>query len=216
MRAADAVRLAALAAIWGAAFIFIRVAAPVLGPLWTTEVRLLIGAAALFLWFSFTGVELKWRQHFRFYALIGVVGTAIPFTLFSYAGLALGGSTMAILNTTAPMFALVIGAALGWERMSAARVAGVVLGAAGVWLVTPEGNADSPLPVLAVVACLFASLGYAVTSLLVRRWARGAPPAGMALGAQVLPPPRSCPSCRCGRRVPRRRRWSLPTSSRWA
>src|SRR3954464_14606933 len=78
MRAADAVRLAALAAIWGAAFIFIRVAAPVLGPLWTTEVRLLIGAAALFLWFSFTGVELKWRQHFRFYALIGVVGTADP------------------------------------------------------------------------------------------------------------------------------------------
>src|SRR3954468_9071868 len=176
MRAADAVRLAALAAIWGAAFIFIRVAAPMLGPLWTTEVRLLIGAAALFLWFSFTGVELKWRQHFRFYALIGVVGTAIPFTLFSYAGLALGGSTMAILNSTAPMFALVIGAALGWERLSAARRIGGILGAFGGWIV-PLRTADvsAPLPILAVVACLCASFGYAVTSLLVRRWSRGAP-----------------------------------------
>src|SRR3954466_13027040 len=186
MRTADAVRLAALAAIWRPAFIFIRVAAPVLGPLWTTEARLLIGAAVLFCWFLYRNVDLHWCRHFRFYALIGVLGTAIPFTLFSYAGMSVGGSTMAILNTTAPMFALVIGAALGWERMSAARVAGVVLGAAGVWLVTPEGNADSPLPVLAVVACLFASLGYAVTSLLVRRWARGAPSAGMALGAQVF------------------------------
>jgi drug/metabolite transporter (DMT)-like permease len=187
VRAADAVRLAALAAIWGAAFIFIRVAAPVLGPLWTTELRLAIGASALFAWFFFTGVKLGWRGHFRFYAVIGVVGTALPFTLFSYAGMALGGSTMAILNSTAPMFALVIGAALGWERLSAARVIGVILGAFGVWLVTLRtADVSAPLPILAVVACLCASFGYAVTSLLVRRWSRGAPAAGMALGAQVF------------------------------
>jgi drug/metabolite transporter (DMT)-like permease len=188
VRAADALRLAALAAIWGAAFIFIRVAAPVLGPLWTTEVRLLIGAGVLFLWFVSRRVDLQWRRHLGFYALIGVVGTAIPFTLFSYAGMALAGSTMAILNTTAPMFALLIGAVLGWERLSAARVCGVVLGAIGVWLVTlrPEGTPEAALPALAVAACLCASLGYAVTSLLVRRWGRGAPSAGMALGAQVF------------------------------
>ena len=188
MRAADAVRLAALAAIWGAAFIFIRVAAPVLGPLWTTEIRLVIGAGALFAWFAFSGLKLGWRQHAGFYALIGVVGTALPFTLFGYAGLSLAGSTMAILNTTAPMFALVVGAAFGWERLTVARAAGVVLGAVGVWLVTlrPEGNQDAPLPVLAVLACLCASFGYAVTSLLVRRWGRGVPSKGMALGSQVF------------------------------
>ena len=188
MRTADAIRLAALAAIWGAAFIFIRVAAPVLGPLWTTEARLVIGAGALFVWFRSTGVELGWRRHFRFYALIGVVGTALPFALFGYAGLSVGGSTMAILNTTAPMFALVIGAALGWERLSAGRVCGVILGAIGVWLVTLNSGHDqgAPLPVLAVIACLFASFGYSVTSLLVRRWGRGVPTKGMALGSQVF------------------------------
>lgn len=187
MRAADAVRLAALAAIWGAAFIFIRVAAPVLGPLWTTELRLLIGAAVLFLWFASRRMDLQWRQHFRFYALIGVVGTALPFTLFGYAGLSLGGSTMAILNTTAPMFALAVGAALGWERLTLARAAGVVLGAIGVWLITQRADGGSgPLPILAVLACLCASFGYAVTSLLVRRWGRGVPPKGMAIGSQVF------------------------------
>jgi len=187
VRAADAARLTALAAIWGAAFIFIRVAAPVLGPVWITEIRLLVGAGALFAWFRFTGVELGWRRHFRLYALIGVVGTAIPFTLFGYAGLSLGGSTMAILNTTAPMFVLLIGAMLGWERLTAARVAGVALGALGVWLVTLRFDGSSqPLPMLAVLACLCASLGYAVAALLVRRWGQGVPTKGMALGSQVF------------------------------
>jgi drug/metabolite transporter (DMT)-like permease len=187
VRTADAIRLAALAAIWGAAFIFIRVAAPVLGPVWTTELRLTIGATVLFTWFLSTGKDLAWRRHFRFYALIGIVGTAVPFTLFSYAGMSLAGSTMAILNPTAPMFALVIGAALGWERLNAGRLSGVVLGAIGVWLVTLRTDGSSAsLPILAVIACLCASFGYAITSLMVRRWGRDAPSAGMALGAQVF------------------------------
>jgi drug/metabolite transporter (DMT)-like permease len=187
VRTADAIRLAALAAIWGAAFIFIRVAAPVLGPFWTTELRLAIGASVLLTWFLATGKDLAWRRHFGFYALIGIVGTAVPFTLFSYAGMSLAGSTMAILNTTAPMFALVLGAALGWERLSGGRLLGVVLGAIGVWLVTLRfDGASAPLPILAVLACLCASFGYAVTSLMVRRWGQGVPAAGMALGAQVF------------------------------
>jgi drug/metabolite transporter (DMT)-like permease len=206
VRAADAARLAALAAIWGGSFIFIRVTAPALGPLWTTEVRLLIGAAALFLWFFSTRVDLRFRRHLGFYALMGVVGTALPFTLFAYAGMSLGGSTMAILNTTAPMFTLLIGAMLGWERLSAGRVAGVVLGAIGVWLVTLRVDAASaPMPVLPVAACLCASFAYAVASLLVRRWGQGVPSKGMALGslifgaAALLPllplwPPASSPS----------------------
>ena len=188
MRAADALRLVTLAAIWGAAFIFIRVAAPELGGLWTSEGRLLIGAGALFTWFLVTGVDIPWRRHLRFYAAMGVVGTAIPFTLFSFAGTALPGSTMAILNTTTPMFALVVGAALGWERLTAARAAGVALGAFGVWLVThrPYESSGGAPPPWALAACLCASLLFAVTSLAVRRWAKGVPATGMALGVQVV------------------------------
>jgi len=187
VRAVDALRLVALAAIWGAAFIFIRVAAPELGGLWTSEGRLLIGAGALFVWFLLTGVDIRWRRYLRFYAAMGVVGTAIPFTLFSFAGTALPGSTMAILNTTAPMFALLVGAGLGWERLTTARAIGVVLGAFGVWLVThrPYESAGGAQPAWALAACLFASLLFAVTSLAVRRWAKGVPATGMALGAQV-------------------------------
>ena len=51
MRPADMARLLALAAIWGASFIFMRVTAPVLGPVWTAEGRVLIGGLALAAWF---------------------------------------------------------------------------------------------------------------------------------------------------------------------
>ena len=50
MTAADSARLVALAAIWGAAFIFLRVVAPVLGPAWTAELRVLFGGLGLLLW----------------------------------------------------------------------------------------------------------------------------------------------------------------------
>ena len=188
MRVSDAVRLAALAAIWGAAYIFIRVAAPALGPFWTTEGRLVIGAAALSLWFYLAGIDTQWRRYLRFYALFGLIGTAVPFTLFSFAGMQLAGSTMAILNTTAPMFALLLGAAFGLERLSAGRVGGLVLGAFGVWLVAGRSNADGDarFSFLAVCACLCASFLFAATALIARRWGRGAPATGIALGAQVV------------------------------
>jgi drug/metabolite transporter (DMT)-like permease len=189
VRVSDAARLAALAAIWGAAYIFIRVAAPALGPFWTTEGRLVIGAAALSLWFYRAGIDTQWRRHLRFYALFGLFGTAVPFTLFSFAGMQIAGSTMAILNTTAPMFALLVGAAFGLERLSAGRVGGLLLGAFGVWLVAGSSNAegdDAGLPIVAVGACLCASFLFAATALIVRRWGRGVPAAGLALGAQVV------------------------------
>jgi drug/metabolite transporter (DMT)-like permease len=187
MRLADAVRLTALAAIWGASFIFMRVISPVLGPLWTTEARLLIGAAALLVWFAFTGLDAQWRRHIPYYAAVGVLGTGLPFALFAFAALQLPGSTMSILNTTAPIFALLLGAMAGWERFTVRRLAGVALGALGVWLVTPaaQGEQGGASFLWAVAACLCASFLFAVTTLVVRRWGSGVPATGAALGAQV-------------------------------
>lgn len=210
MRAADALRLVVLAAIWGASFNFIRVTAPVLGPIWTTEGRLLIGGVALLAWLRLAGFDAGWRTHIRFYALIGIIGSAIPFTLIGFAGMHISASMMAILNTTAPMFALLLAAAFGVERIAGAKIAGLVLGAAGVWLVTRSsggeaGAGSGPMFLWAVAACLCACFAYGLTGLMVKRWSGGAPSRGIAVGAQVcgaivllplLPvvPPLSAPS----------------------
>jgi len=188
VRTGDVARLVALAAIWGASYMFIRVAAPVLGPVWTTEGRLLIGAAALLAWFRLARIDPHWRN-LRFYAFIGVLGTAIPFSLVSFAGLYLSASTMAILNTSSPMLTLAIGAAFGLERISAARWLGLLLGAAGVWLLmspTSASQADAgPMFGWALAAVLGASLFYALAALAVRQWGKEMPSRGMAIGAQA-------------------------------
>jgi len=205
VRFADAVRLATLAAIWGAAFIFIRVAAPALGAAWTAEGRLLIGGVALLAWFRLSGFDTRWREDWRFHAVVGTLGTAIPFALYGYAGMHLPASTMAILNTVTPMFALLMGAALREERITLPKVAGLAVGSAGVWLLMSGDGAGadpaSGATLAATAACLCASLAYASNALFVRRHGKNVPSRGTAVGAQlwgalvllpllpILPPP---------------------------
>ena len=186
MKAPDYVRLLALAAIWGASFIFIRVAAPALGAVWTAEGRVLIGGLALLVWLRLVRFDAGWRQHGRFYAAVGLLNSAIPFTLYAYAGSHLSAPVMAVLNATSPMFGLLLGAAFRVERISAAKLAGLVLGAAGVALVTrPQGADADPMFAWAVAACLVASLSYGMTGVLIRTRGAGVPSRGIALGAQL-------------------------------
>jgi drug/metabolite transporter (DMT)-like permease len=183
---ADYLRLVLLAAIWGGAFPFMRVAAPVFGPAWTAELRVLIGGLALLAWFRLTGFEAGLARHARFYLLLGAVGIALPFTLYSFAAMHAPASLLSILNATAPMFGLAWGASFGNERLSARRVAGLVVGLAGVALVArPSGPAEDALLGWAVAAALGACLCYGAVGVLVKRFARGATPRGMAAGNQL-------------------------------
>lgn len=186
MKHADYLRLLALAALWGASFIFIRVTAPVLGALWMSEARVLIGGLALLAWFRFTGFDPQWLRFWRFYAAVGVLNSAVPFTLYGFAGMHLPGSLMAILNATSPMFGLVLGAAFAGERLTLGKIAGLALGAAGVALVArPAQGEVPPMFLWGVAACLGAALAYGLTGLLMKKRGAGVPPRGIAVGAQL-------------------------------
>jgi drug/metabolite transporter (DMT)-like permease len=176
----------ALAAIWGASFIFIRVTAPVLGPAWTAEGRVLIGALVLLAWFRFTGFDPQWRRYLRFYVAIGILNSAIPFTLYGFAGMHMSGSVMSILNATSPMFGLLLGAGFAGERITARKIAGILIGAIGVALVArpAEGEAGSMF-MWALAACLCASFAYGMTGVLIQKWGAGVPSQGIAVGAQL-------------------------------
>ena len=94
MKPADYARLVALAAIWGGAFVFLRVATPVLGPAWTAEIRVLLGGLALLAWFRLAGIETGLRRHARTYLLFGAAIVALPFALFSYAAMHVSASLL--------------------------------------------------------------------------------------------------------------------------
>ena len=186
MKTADYARLVLLAAIWGAAFIFMRVAAPVLGPAWTAEPRVLLGGLALVAWFRCTGVDLGLRRHARAYLLIGSASIAMPFALYAYAAMHAPASLLSIVNATAPIFGLAWGAAFGDERVTARKAAGLALGVAGVALVArlPAAAGDAQFT-WAVAAALGACCFYGITGILVKRCAAGASPQGMAAGNQL-------------------------------
>jgi len=186
MRGSDYLRLVVLAAIWGGAFVFLRVVAPALGAAWTAECRVLLGGLALLAWLRFFGVEVGLRRHARTYLILGAAIIALPFLLFAYAAAHLPASLLAIVNTASPMFGVAWSAAFGDERLSARRLAGLVLGAAGVAMIVGpvEIRADTQFH-WAVAAALAAACAYGATGVLMKRCAGGSSSRGMAAGNQL-------------------------------
>jgi len=194
MRASDVGRLLALAAIWSASFAFIRVLAPPLGPVWTATLRVLVAGIALVGWLAATGFDADVRRHWRAYLLVGLVNSAAPFLLFSWAALTLPASYLVILNAAAPMFTAIVAAAWLGERLSGAKLAGLAIGAAGVALVSRAGPLEpTPAVAAAVAASLAGALCYALAGVWLTRYGARLKPKAIAgwsqlsAGAVLLP-----------------------------
>ena len=165
MSPASLVRLLALSAIWGASFLFMRMGAPVLGPVALIGARVLL--AALFL--AVVGAAMRKPLHVRrnalHYLVLGLFNSALPFLLFAFAARTLSASLMAILNATAPIWAAVIGAASTRTMLSGRSLAGLLLGVGGVALLVgfdPSTlRAGAPL---AIALALGASFSYGIAT----------------------------------------------------
>ena len=186
MNAADTARLVALAAIWGASFIFLRIVTPVLGPVWTAEFRVLLGGLALLAWLRMIGFDPAFGRYWRAYVAVGAINAALPFTLFGFAAIHLPASILAILNSTSPMFGMLFGALFAGERVTAKKLLGLSAGALGVALVVRPGDmATGPMFGWAIGAALGACACYGMTGVVIRHFGKDAPPRGMAVGNQL-------------------------------
>lgn len=165
MRPSDLAELLLLAALWGGSFLFMRVAAPVLGPVWLIELRVLIAGLALLPLLVRLGQWETVRRHARPLFVLGIINSALPFVLLSYASLTLPAGFTAILNGTVPLFGTLV--AFFWlgEKLTLARIVGFVLGFLGVVvLVGWQTTAVTSSFVLAVAAGLLAALLYAIAA----------------------------------------------------
>jgi len=186
MRGEDAARLTLLAAIWGGSFIYMRVLAPVLGPVITATARVSIAGIALIAWFRVTGFDADLRGQWRHFVVIGVLNSAIPFVLFSFAALHIPASYSVILNSATPLFAALLSALFLAERLTLAKIGGLVAGAAGVALVSKAGPVvPDALFGASIAACLGAALLYAASSVYMKKYAAGAKPMAIAGWSQV-------------------------------
>ena len=178
--------LLSLAALWGASFLFMRVAVPEFGPVVLADARVAVAGIVLLGYAYAVGARPALRARRRDYLLLGSINAALPFTLLAAAELEIEASLAAVLNAMAPLFgALVAGVWLG-ERISHAAKLGLVLGVAGVALVVGLSPFTIDLAfVLAVIACLGAAFAYGVGANLVRVRFAGEPPLAMAIGQQL-------------------------------
>jgi drug/metabolite transporter (DMT)-like permease len=172
-----------LSALWGASFIYIRVAVPALGPFVLVELRVGLAAVALALCAALLGRLPKLRGRWRQFALLGAVNVAIPFSLISAAEINLTASLAAILNSTTVMFTALVAAVWMGDALTTRKVVGVVLGIVGVAvLVGWDPVVMNWAVVLSVGAMLAASLAYALGSVYAKRTFVGSSPLAIAIG----------------------------------
>ena len=172
-----------LSALWGASFIYIRVAVPALGPFVLVELRVGLAAVVLALCAALVGRLPKLRSRWRHFVLLGAVNVAIPFSLISTAEINLTASLAAILNSTTVMFTAVVAAVWMGDALTARKLVGVVLGIVGVTvLVGWDPITMNWTAALSVGAMLAASLAYALGSVYAKRTFADSPPLAIASG----------------------------------
>jgi drug/metabolite transporter (DMT)-like permease len=178
--------LLVLAALWGASFLFMRVAVPELGPVVLADGRVVVAGGALLAYAAAIGARPALRARWRDYLLLGTINAALPFALLAAAELEIEASLAAVLNAMAPMCGAIVGAVWLGRRITAGALVGLVLGVAGVALVVGLSPFTIDLPfILAVLACLAAAFGYGIGANLVRERFAGEPPLTIAIGQQL-------------------------------
>lgn len=178
----------ALAAIWGASFLFMRLAVVDFGPMATAGMRVLIGAAVLLPVLLWRGQTHVLRQHWLALTVSGLLSAGLPFALYAFALERISTGLSGILNATVPMFAALVAWLWLREGLDRWRVVGLALGFAGVVVLAWDQvslRAGGAQGLWAVLACLGACLSYGLGASHTRQYLGQVPPLATATGSQI-------------------------------
>jgi drug/metabolite transporter (DMT)-like permease len=178
--------LVLLGAIWGAAFMLIKIAVTDIEPATLVAVRIAITAVILYGVMRVSGISLPggskiWKDFY----FVGMLGLVVPFLLIGWGQRLIPSSTTAILGATTPLFAAIINLITrNDERINAERVIGLIMGFAGVMIAigiegAQSGNIWGELCVLGAAVC------YALSALYGRRAFSGMQPIIPSTGQMI-------------------------------
>jgi len=182
--------LLGLSVVWGGSFFFIEIAVRELPPFTIVATRLILAALALHVFLRLTGRRMPsdpkiWAA----FVVMGLMNNAIPFSLLVWGQTEIASGLASILNATTPLFAIAAAHFLtDDERLTPRRLAGALLGLAGV-AVLIGGDAMRALDanIWAQAACLGAALSYALAGIFGRRFRRmGVAPMATATGQVTM------------------------------
>lgn len=185
----------ALTLIWGASFMWIKIAVRETGPLTIVTLRLVFALLTLvgFLLFQKSKVPRSWRL-WGILLVQGLMSTAIPWIMITWAEKYIDSAVATVLNATVPMFTIVMAHYfLHDDRMTVGRVAGLLVGFAGVAVLMQEelfaGDKHGGLRnmvLLGHVAMLVASVFYAASNVYARAKLRGMSPVFQAFYTMLV------------------------------
>ncbi|MEM9630592.1 MAG: DMT family transporter [Pseudomonadota bacterium] len=186
------IMLIVLGAIWGGAFLFAKVAVAEIPPFVLVFLRVSSACAVLLLVLHHQ--KLLGSLTFQLagpFLVMGFLNNAVPFSLLFLGQTAIGAGLASILNATTPIFTVIVAGLLTrQETLHANRIAGVLLGVAGVAIMLSSSlSGVASDPVWAQLTCLGAAVSYACAATYAKRF-RSLPPqvaaTGQLLGSSLL------------------------------
>jgi len=156
----------ALSLLWGSSYLFIKIGGREIEPATMMLIRVLVAAAVLVSVLAVRGELGELRRAPRGAYLLGLVNSAIPFTLIAWGERHIGSGLAAVANSSVPIFVALLAIRFRPdERSRGGRALGVVLGLVGVAVLTGASPGGGWWGVAGTAAVVLASVSYGVSSL---------------------------------------------------
>jgi len=163
MNTKDFLTLLLVSLFWGGSFLFLRLLVlEGLEPLQIVSLRMMFAAIFIAPFFIMKFKKYSFFDHGFPFLLIGLLNTALPFTLFAYASVNLGAGSLSVLQATVPILTALILFSLYRDEFSIMKLIGVLVGFSGLFLLAgPSGELD----LFSSILCVIASLSYAISGV---------------------------------------------------
>ncbi len=186
MNGSQIIILLLLGALWGASFLFMRVAAPEIGVVWLTELRVLLAGLVLLPWLLWRRRWVLMRSHARDLFVVGALNSALPFMLVAYITTSVAAGVSSILNAIVPIVGVVFAYFFASEKLTWPQLMGVASGFFGVMVLMLWRQAEilSPSPLM-VSAALAASISYVAGAHYTKQRLAQIPSITFVIGTQL-------------------------------
>lgn len=183
----NVLELIILAAVWGASFLFMRVATPELGPVPLIAVRVGIATVVLLPTMLSASARHQFKAKAGHLLVVGLTNSAMPFSLLAYSTLSVNAGLDSVLNATTPLWTALIASVGFGVSMGRQQLVGMLVGFLGVLVLVGDllvgGSSGMPA---AIAAALVATLCYGFSVNYSKRHLAGVKPFVVAFGSQFF------------------------------
>lgn len=177
----DWLLLVLLSVLWGGSFLFVGVAIKEIPPLTIVFLRVGIAALTLLPLVLLRNVAFpRGWPGWRVFVVMAILNNVIPFSLLAASQHYITSGMASVLNATTPLFTVLVMAGFGEEQLLPRRIAGVVMGLAGVVILRGQSLEIASGQSLGILLCLLATISFGFSALWAKRNMVGLPPLGAA------------------------------------